>query len=81
MRGVTGPFCGLGSADVISTHTPHARRDILFSINLQLYKISTHTPHARRDVGVYTNDKLLIISTHTPHARRDFEERGKATVQ
>ena len=34
----------------ISTHTPHARRDILFFMKSSDNLISTHTPHARRDI-------------------------------
>ena len=33
----------------ISTHTPHARRDIALQSRTQHRMISTHTPHARRD--------------------------------
>ena len=37
--------------EIISTHTPLARRDFLGNIRHFLYKISTHTPLARRDVA------------------------------
>ena len=51
MRGVT---TGLEYPEiqrfVISTHTPHARRDLgVRGILGQPREISTHTPHARRD--------------------------------
>ena len=52
----------------ISTHTPHARRDIALQSRTQHRMISTHTPHARRDP---LGGCLALISTHTPHARRD----------
>ena len=36
---------------VISTHTPHARRDVLGAVDYMFTDdISTHTPHARRDI-------------------------------
>ena len=55
----------------ISTHTPHARRDVMFKFLLAYTDISTHTPHARRDSFVSFHFEKLRISTHTPHARRD----------
>ena len=33
----------------ISTHTPHARRDLIYLWTRLQSQISTHTPHARRD--------------------------------
>ncbi len=34
----------------ISTHTPHARRDLRYALEPTIAEsISTHTPHARRD--------------------------------
>ena len=57
---------------VISTHTPHARRDLCEHFNAKLMNISTHTPHARRDVTkTVIHFMTKKISTHTPHARRD----------
>ena len=50
MRGVTLYGQAATPIQQISTHTPHARRDvnrINFSVDLS---ISTHTPHARRDL-------------------------------
>ena len=35
----------------ISTHTPHAGRDVFFFFQSDLLGISTHTPHAGRDHG------------------------------
>ena len=52
MRGVTAEVQLDEKGRIISTHTPHARRDenpILFTSD---QFISTHTPHARRDVFV-----------------------------
>ena len=73
MRGVTRGATAIYQQDIISTHTPHARRDVI-QLTAETFDaaISTHTPHARRDCG--SNDKTSLpssISTHTPHARRD----------
>ncbi len=55
MRGVT--LCGRGGTNrllSISTHTPHARRDLgLFNFFARFEEISTHTPHARRDRALW----------------------------
>ena len=75
MRGVTHLNSSIFESVIISTHTPHARRDCaLISSGLSPH-ISTHTPHARRD-GFDSGAHVLIlhISTHTPHARRDLEK-------
>ena len=50
MRGVTFAVKGEKQKFFISTHTPHARRDLYLPMNNQPWVISTHTPHARRDV-------------------------------
>ena len=57
---------------MISTHTPHARRDLNFRAPFAEIAISTHTPHARRDNKTQKLEALKAISTHTPHARRDL---------
>ena len=49
MRGVTAEAVFLIIGNTISTHTPHARRDIQTFNATQVGHISTHTPHARRD--------------------------------
>ena len=64
---------------MISTHTPHARRD-KSKWNKANYDeiISTHTPHARRDKSKWNKANYdEIISTHTPHARRDDLAKGQ----
>ena len=71
MRGVTALLSLKLWQLPISTHTPHARRDILRIIFPVGVMISTHTPHARRDNGWSGSGKTPDISTHTPHARRD----------
>ena len=78
MRGVTYIVDILFLPDIISTHTPHARRDDNYkSITFRCLFISTHTPHARRDAESPLRCAASAISTHTPHARRD---RLSATV-
>ena len=64
----------------ISTHTPHARRDIALQSRTQHRMISTHTPHARRDLLSFPAARLFVISTHTPHARRDVSG-GRAALR
>ena len=54
---------------LISTHTPHAGRDIAPADKDS--GISTHTPHAGRDERKFEDDQ---ISTHTPHAGRDHDK-------
>ena len=49
MRGVTAARRHIGNILFISTHTPHARRDVHLTRTESLTIISTHTPHARRD--------------------------------
>ena len=50
MRGVTYFDSYVIREHVISTHTPHARRDLKSGeMPLGMDVISTHTPHARRD--------------------------------
>ena len=54
MRGVTIYIYVYVKTVLISTHTPHARRDILDLNVPYLVDISTHTPHARRDFGRFS---------------------------
>ena len=51
MRGVTPSVQSWKVPDTISTHTPHARRDIFSWYYVNNFRISTHTPHARRDLN------------------------------
>ena len=53
MRGVTLMMMDAQATTFISTHTPHARRDIALQSRTQHRMISTHTPHARRDRKIY----------------------------
>ena len=71
MRGVTVLQIVVTAEPIISTHTPHARRDFVVSRLGRRWGISTHTPHARRDVKMICLPIFSAISTHTPHARRD----------
>ena len=77
MRGVT---CDSAEqtliAGLISTHTPHARRDAVGLFLDMGLGISTHTPHARRDKITGYDAACVVISTHTPHARRDNVEQN-----
>ena len=50
MRGVTHVNQSLPKILIISTHTPHARRDCNLRKRRSEIQISTHTPHARRDL-------------------------------
>ena len=49
MRGVTESLPSCWDCKMISTHTPHARRDRQKDYEVKFMKISTHTPHARLD--------------------------------
>ena len=49
MRGVTVVYSVFCYSLMISTHTPHARRDRKCKGGSKAIAISTHTPHARRD--------------------------------
>ena len=71
MRGVTVQNSKIRDLRIISTHTPHARRDSGFDMKPRSIGISTHTPHARRDIFISRKMLCNNISTHTPHARRD----------
>ena len=52
MRGVTAKQVEIDVNGMISTHTPHARRDDpALDIGDMVIVISTHTPHARRDLA------------------------------
>ena len=74
MRGVTFELERDERKKSISTHTPHARRDLTERHYEKKLHISTHTPHARRDLTITGCSPMHSeISTHTPHARRDAE--------
>ena len=68
------------NSTVISTHTPHARRDLRVLLGSEDIDISTHTPHARRDLSTTQFYLRQLISTHTPHARRDREIHQRTGV-
>ena len=55
MRGVTWDEKARTDTVLISTHTPHARRDFSCEIRPQIPRISTHTPHARRDSRIHSS--------------------------
>ena len=56
MRGVTVLQYRETYLKPISTHTPHARRDIGEMPRIKRFIISTHTPHARRDSFLKSQD-------------------------
>ena len=60
MRGVTWLLILVAVLVVISTHTPHARRDRFLKYACMQGSISTHTPHARRDTPSLHSNLLLI---------------------
>ena len=61
MRGVTDGLPTLLDSLMISTHTPHARRDNAVMSPVDDKSISTHTPHARRDIRAPKLHKSLWI--------------------
>ena len=61
MRGVTKKQKEIKQKQKISTHTPHARRDVLVYIISVIILISTHTPHARRDKLYYRLVNALLL--------------------
>ena len=67
MRGVTQCCCFHHRVHHISTHTPHARRDIPSAANqTDEHEISTHTPHARRDPEYA--DNIAALTDFNSHA-------------
>ena len=72
MRGVTRLHTHWQNLCGISTHTPHARRDIIFYANFNVVYIFLLTRLMRGvTAGIFWTMPLIMISTHTPHARRD----------
>ena len=57
MRGATWYTGRPGAERHISTHTPHAGRDLIARRAETADAISTHTPHAGRDIIARTVDK------------------------
>ena len=56
----------------ISTHTPHARRDVLdlqTDAEIRIFQLTRLMRGVTQCDGIA--DIMLYISTHTPHARRD----------
>ena len=82
MRGVTDSANKTVATLMISTHTPHARRDRNDLTIRRTSFISTHTPHARRDQkSLHLLGRPSRISTHTPHARRDKSIRYQEEIK
>ena len=76
MRGATRSVLRKCVWDGISTHTPHAGRDLVKVKSGNGSFISTHTPHAGRDFLFQQVFLQSPISTHTPHAGRDEKSTG-----
>ncbi len=69
MRGATYCiFTLLAEYDQISTHTPHAGRNIPYQLTLYIINISTHTPHAGRNIDYcfYRSAYLYHFNSHAP---------------
>ena len=57
----------------ISTHTPHARRDLMrYPVSLIYSKFQLTRLMRGVTAEVFADTAAEQISTHTPHARRDF---------
>ena len=70
MRGVTSALSQWRQSPDISTHTPHARRDIPTGhLILPSISISTHTPHARRDIYV----SFIVLSSNDFYSHASCE--------
>ena len=67
---------------VISTHTPHAGRDIMKKKRIGGFGISTHTPHAGRDkLLIYHYQETQHFNSHAPcGARRHKAEADFITA-
>ena len=74
MRGVTSIRTGLLIHSIISTHTPHARRDnSIITVILNVHNFNSHASCEAWLDKLYTWLYNIKISTHTPHARRDIK--------
>ena len=71
MRGATFTVMRSPYFRVISTHTPHAGRDLILTSCAQTNHISTHTPHAGRDgVCFGVNASSTDFYSHAPCGAR-----------
>ena len=72
MRGVTNFFTWFSDEKTISTHTPHARRDLSYIVTF-LTCFPFQLTRLMRGVTMDVEEIAAnpAISTHTPHARRD----------
>ena len=71
MRGATVATDGADLSLTISTHAPHARRDVAITAKTPAITISTHAPHARRDDYV---ERLVVEKIHF-YSRASCEAR------
>ena len=83
MRGVTLHRRRMEQLLRISTHTPHARRDIVtYGSVLTAYDFYSHASCEAWLFHLYSYLWWMPISTHTPHARRDiWTELWKMTLK
>ena len=73
MRGVTRASSCFRLPFIISTHTPHARRDTTTQ-TVRQYRAEFQLTRLMRGVtrDLIATIDYVAISTHTPHARRDI---------
>ena len=73
MRGATCARTILVNLLAISTHTPHAGRDLPEDLRrAHMDDFNSHAPCGARRLAACRDFDLLDISTHTPHAGRDY---------
>ena len=66
---------------LISTHTPHARRDDICGLR-RIYANTFQLTRLMRGVTrrIFVHVSYIRISTHTPHARRDASMQPRKYV-
>ena len=75
MRGVTAGLTAPPAPQLISTHTPHARRDCAYGVTISVAPRFLLTRLMRGvTFGFEGFAGRGVISTHTPHARRDSRD-------
>mgnify|MGYP004572281903 CR=1 FL=1 len=80
MRGATIPCGKCFGCRLISTHTPHAGRDVLSGITGKNLWISTHTPHAGRDPQILLFfPPFANFYSHAPCGARQFSSSSPQT--
>ena len=73
MRGATKYIDSKMMMTVISTHTPHAGRDLMaVGADVETFKFLLTRPMRGATTAPFIASDLPAISTHTPHAGRDL---------